>query len=73
MREANLTPIEEHILRTRAAGWTITQQAMEFHVSEATVNRTIARLKAKYDAVQQYSAILPPRKESAKELYMDTH
>lgn len=70
---ANLTPLEEHVMRTRAAGWTITQQAMSFHVSEATVNRIVARLKKKYDAVQKYNAILPPRKESARELYMDTH
>lgn len=70
---ANLTPLEEHIMRTRAAQWTITQQAMKFNVSEATVSRTVARLKKKYDAAQKYNPILPPRKESAKELYMDTH
>lgn len=70
---ANLTALEEHIMRTRVAGWTITRQAMEFHISEATVNRAIATLKRKYDAAQKHSPILPPRKESAKELYMDTH
>lgn len=73
IREANLTPFEEHIMRTRAAGWTIVQQSQEFHVSEATVNRAVSRLKRKYDAAQKTSMILPPRKESAKELYMDTH
>lgn len=69
----NLTVFEEHIMRTRVAGWSITQQALKFNVSEATVNRTVARLKKKYDAVQKNNPILPPRKESAKELYMDTH
>lgn len=71
--EAALTKEEEMVIRTRVAGWTITRQAMELGMSEATVNRIIARLKKKYDAAQKYSAILPPRKESAQELYMDTH
>lgn len=71
--EAVLTKEEEMVIRTRVAGWTITRQAMELGMSEATVNRIIARLKKKYDVAQKYSAILPPRKESAAELYMDTH
>lgn len=71
--EANLTPVEEHILRTRAAGWTITQQALHFNMSEATVNRIVRRLKRKYDEAQRTSVILPPRKASSAELYMDTH
>ena len=73
IREANLTPLEEHIMRTRAAGWTRVQQQMEFHLSESTLDRIISRLKRKYDAAQKHSMILPPRKSSAKELYMDTH
>lgn len=73
IEEAMLTKEEEMIMRTRIAGWTITRQARELGMSEASVNRTISRLKKRYDAVQKYSAILPPRKESAQELYMDTH
>lgn len=73
INEANLSPLEEHIMRTRAAGWTRTQQMMEFHISESTLDRAIRRLKKKYDAAQRASMILPPRKDSAKELYMDTH
>lgn len=73
IEEAMLTKEEEMIMRTRIAGWTITRQARELGMSEASVNRTISRLKKRYDAVQKYSAILPPRKESAEELYMDTH
>lgn len=73
IRLAMLTPDEEHIIRTRVAGWPITKQAMTFGMSEATVNRIVKRLKAKYDGVQPYSAILPPRKHSAAETYMDTH
>lgn len=73
IEEANLTKEEEMIMRTRVAGWTITRQAMELGMSESSVNRCISRLKRKYDYAQKYSAILPPRKESAAELYMDTH
>lgn len=68
-----LTDIEEQIMRTRVAGWTITKQAITFGLSEPTVNRIIKRLKIKYDNVQKYDPLLPPRKFSAKETYMDTH
>lgn len=70
---AVLTKDEEAIMRTRVAGWTITQQSIELGMSVSTVNRIIDKLKKKYDAVQKYDPILPPRKSSAKELYMDTH
>lgn len=68
---ASLDKTEEMIMRTRAAGWTRTEQAMKLNISLATVDRCIKRLKIKYDEVQQYSVLLPPRKESADELYMD--
>lgn len=70
---ALLTKEEEMIMRTRVAGWTISKQAMTFGMSESTVNRIIKNLKIKYDAVQPYSVILPPRKQSSEEDYMDTH
>lgn len=70
---AALTDEEEHIMRTRVAGWSITKQAMSLGMSESTVNRIIKRLKVKYDHVQPYSPLLPPRKHSAEETYMDTH
>lgn len=60
-------------MRTRVKGWTITKQAMELGMSEAKVNKIIARLKVKYDNVQKYNPMLPPRKNSAEETYMDTH
>lgn len=72
-RLANLTEEEQHIMRTRAAGWTITRQAIEFHMSVSKVNRIIKVLKIKYDAVQPFSTILPPRRKGATELYLDTH
>lgn len=70
---ANLDETEEMIMRTRAAGWTRTEQSMKLSLSLATVDRIIKRLKAKYDQVQPYSVLLPPRKESADELYMDNN
>lgn len=70
---AALTEDEEKIMRTRVRGWTITQQSIAFDMSPAAVNRIIKRLKIKYDNVQPYSQLLPPRKFSAGETYMDTH
>lgn len=68
-----LTPEEQDIMRTRMQGWTITEQSMKLGMSTSTVNRIIKRLKKKYDSVQPHSDLLPPRRSSAKELYMDTH
>ena len=73
IRLALLTKTEEEIMRTRVAGWTITKQALTFGLSEASVNRIIRRLKTKYDQVQPYSPLLPPRRYSPAEEYMDTH
>ncbi len=64
---ATLSDDEINILKTRALGWTITKQSMTFGISESTINRIVYRLKLKYDAVQPYSDILPPRKFSADE------
>lgn len=66
-----LTKDEEIVMRTRAAGWTRTEQSMKLGMSLATVDRITKRLKVKYDHAQKYDVLLPPRKHSAKELYMD--
>ena len=60
-------------MRTRVAGWSRTKQSMELGMSLSTVDRIIKRLKIKYDNCEKYSPILPPRKFSAEETYMDTH
>lgn len=73
IEEANLSETEEMIMRTRAAGWSRTKQARKLNVSPATLDRYIHILKVKYDMVQKTSLILPPRKFSAEELYMDEH
>lgn len=73
VEEALLSKDEEWILRTRAAGWTITKQAQYMNVSESTINRMIYELKKKYDNVAKYNPLLPPRKHSKVEIYLDTH
>lgn len=42
-------------------------------MSMSKLDAIIKRLKVKYDATAKYNPLLPPRKESAEELYMDTH
>ena len=69
--DAILTKEEEIIIRTRVAGWTRQKQAMELNLSVSTVDRHISTLKKKYDQVQKYNPLLPPRKFSKAELYMD--
>lgn len=73
LRLSTLSQDEERILRTLVAKWTITKQAMTFNMSVSAVNRIIKRLKVKYDDVQPYSPLLPPRRFSSEETYMDTH
>ena len=73
IEEACLSKDEEMVMRTRVAGWSRTEQSMKLGMSLATIDRIIARLKKKYDAAQKYSAILPPRKQSERELWQDTH
>lgn len=68
---ALLTKEEEMILRTRVAGWTRVEQSMKLGMSLSTVDRIIARLKAKYDDIQKFDPLLPPRKHSAEEDRMD--
>ena len=73
IKEGMLSKEEEYIIRTRAVGYTVTKQAEELHMSVDNVNKIIARLKIKYDNVAKYNPLLPPRKFSAKETYMDEH
>ena len=72
-KAAMLSEIEREVLRTRIMGYSITRQAELLCVSESTVNRIISKLKKKYDLVQKHSGILPPRRSSAEETWMDTH
>ena len=68
---ALLTKEEEMILRTRIYGWTVREQADRLNMSVSSVNRIIKRLKNKYDDVEKFSTMLPPRKSSEEEKYLD--
>ena len=68
---ALLTKDEEMILRTRIYGWTVREQAGRLNMSVSGVNRIIKKIKNKYDTVEKYSAVLPPRKSSEKETFLD--
>lgn len=63
--------ILEGIMRTRVAGWSISKQAIEFNISEDTVNKYIRELKDLYDETQKHSLILPVRKHSKRERELD--
>lgn len=54
-----LTKEEEKILKTRIAGWNQTAQIAALHISLATLNRRIRKLKDKYISVEKYSDKLP--------------
>lgn len=61
--EAMLSDFENQVLRTRAKGMQRVEQAMMLGCSLSTIDRTIKLLKDKYDAVQAYDVLLPPRKK----------
>lgn len=58
-RLAFLTPVKLDVLTTRAAGKSQKWQEQNLHVSLASITRIVRRLQRKYDAVKEYSAILP--------------
>jgi len=74
IEDACLSEEESAILRSRCKNETISQQSLKFNMSESKINKIVARLKVKYDAlVREYPDVYPPRKMSAKETYLDTH
>lgn len=73
IEEAMLSQEEEMVLRTRASGMPRTEQAERLNMSISKLDKIIATLKKKYDNVAKYNPLLPPRKTSAEELWMDEH
>lgn len=67
INEAILSEDEENILRTRVAGLSRQQQAMELNMSLQSIDRAIRRIKDKYDKVAEYDKILPKRRLGAIE------
>lgn len=66
---ALLSEEEEKVLRAHVKSWTRAKIAYKYGMSLATVDRTIYRLKIKYDCAQSFEPTLPPRATSAKTLY----
>lgn len=58
---AMLDDFEIELLKSHIKGDSIIKQSMDLKCSESTVNRTISKLKAKYDEVAKQSDILPER------------
>lgn len=72
LKIAILTDFEKEVFRTRIlCGMTITQQSYYLHCSKSSIDRAIRKIKEKYDEVQPFSDILPKRRMSEKEKYMD--
>ena len=69
IQEGNLNKRQEFIVRTRAAGYSISKQACELNLSVDQVNKEIAGLKKLYDVVQVSSSILPVRCKNKQELF----
>ena len=62
-RLAILTEDEDKVLSGWAREWSIAKIANHYGMSERTVSRHLDSLRAKYDAVQPYSPLLPTRKK----------
>lgn len=60
VENASLSEFEERVIKTRAKGWSIVKQSIELNVSVSTINKTIKKLKEKYDIVAD-GEILPYR------------
>lgn len=69
---ALLNEEETYIIRSRIMNTPVSEQAYILNCSESRVHRIIAKLKRKYDIIQEeYPDEFPKRKNSAKEEYMD--
>ena len=63
IRLAVPTEFEVQIIRSRMAEQSRVQQSFAFSRSLPRVDAAIKSIRQKYDAVQPYSSILPPRKK----------
>lgn len=63
IRLASPTEFEVQIIRSRMADRSRVQLSFDFSRSLPRVDAAIKSIRQKYDAVQPYSSILPPRKK----------
>lgn len=68
---AMLDEEDQKLLKTRIQGMYVSQQAILFNCSEATIHRRINKLKKLYDEVQSHYEDMPVRRTSKEEKIMD--
>ena len=61
IKEGNLNARQEYIVRSKARGISIVEQADYLHLSVDQVNKDIAKLRDLYDEVSKYCDVLPKR------------
>ena len=66
-----LSRLEREVLRCRIMEYTVTEISDELGVSKSTVDRTVRKLRLKYDRLREMDETLPPRRMSDKEQWMD--
>lgn len=66
-----LSRLEREVLRCRIMEYTVTEISEELGVSKSTVDRTVKKLRLKYDKLREMDSTLPPRRMSDKEKWMD--
>lgn len=71
VERAMLNEEEQFIMKNRILGMYVSEMARQRDMSESTVHRKIAELKAKYDKIQKLYDDMPVRIESEKEKIMD--
>lgn len=64
IRLAMPTELEIQVIKSRMAEQSRVQQSFNMSMSVSTVDAAIKSIRQKYDAVQPYSTILPPRKKN---------
>lgn len=64
IRLAMPTDLEIQLIKSRMADKSRVQQSFEESMGVATVDYVFKSIRKKYDAVQPYSDILPPRKKT---------
>lgn len=74
LEHSGMNDFQKQIMIDRCSNMTVIQMSEKYSCSESLVHKEIAKIKKIYDVTQsQHPNELPPRKKSAKELYMDTH
>lgn len=66
IRLAMPTELEIQVIKSRMAEQSRVQQSFNMSMSVSTVDAAIKSIRQKYDAVQPYSTILPPRKKNSQ-------